>query len=423
MKIKNFKTHLNKINSYIFKKKYSFNIVNILIILAISISLGYFGFYGVNSFFLKNQYSKENFAFDKHSSNNAIINNSDNINYITSSVEKVYKSVVTLAVYMGNITGEGSGIIIDKSGYIVTNAHVITLDGKSLNSIIEVQLSDGRVYKASVIGISPLADLAVIKIHASDLYPATLGNSHKLNVGDRLIAIGAALGLSGTVTDGIVSNLSRTITVASSFVPNNNDLFNNSENEHDWFSFAPPHKSKQKNMLIQGVISINVIQTDAAINPGNSGGALINTSGEVVGVNVAIASTGDNISGTSGSIGVGFSIPINYVKRITNELIQKGKSSHGYIGISVKPQKSGVVENSNFSIGAKIIEIMPNSPASKIDLHVGDLIVKLDNTRINDPQSLTASIKERMPGEKIKIHFIRNDKLKVSELILNNNMN
>lgn len=425
--MKNIKKYVLKIIFFL-KKKYNFSFFNILSVSLVLIFLGCLIAYGINYGIVKRKILNKDFISTKEIDNHLIINNLDDVNSITSSVEKVYKSVVTLGVYSGNLSGEGSGIIIDQSGYIVTNSHVVTLDGRSMNSNVEVQLSDGRVYKASIIGIAPLADLAILKIDASNLENATFGNSQKLNVGDRLIAIGASLGLSGTVTDGIVSNLSRTITIASSAIPkNDNDIFNkgNEYDKNDWFNFALPYnKPKHQKILNQGFISINVIQTDAAINPGNSGGALINTKGQVVGVNVAIASTGDSLTGgLSGSIGVGFSIPSNYVKRIANELINKGVASHGYLGVSVRTQKSNIVENSNFSIGAKIVEIVQDSPAYQAGMQIGDLITKVNNTNINDSKSLTAIIKEKTSGEKIKVHFIRNNVKKNIDINLIENIN
>ena len=281
-----------------------------------------------------------------------IVNNTDNVNAITAAAAKASPSVVTIMASSGSQGGTGSGIILDDQGHILTNTHVVTLDGASANAAIEVRLSDGRVLKATVVGTDPLSDLAIIKVdNASGLVPATLGDSSKINVGDNAIAIGAPLGLPGTVTDGIVSTLNRTISVASSAVPNGGS--DNSQNGgQGGFQFAPPGGGQSQSSAGQGTVSLNVIQTDAPINPGNSGGALVNTKGEIIGVNVAIASAGSSSSSSSssGNIGVGFSIPINNAKRIAQELIKNGKATHGQFGVSVQP-KSATGSSSGFSVG------------------------------------------------------------------------
>ena len=193
-----------------------------------------------------------------------------------------------------------------RQGHILTNTHVVTLDGTTANAAIEVRTSDGKVYSAKIVGTDPLSDLAVIKIdNPSGLTPATLGDSGKLNVGDTAVAIGSPLGLTGTVTDGIVSTLNRTISVASSAAPKGGQ--DNSQGGDQGFQFAPPGQGQGQSSAGKGSIAINVIQTDAAINPGNSGGALVNSKGEVIGVNVAIASAGGSSAATgTGNIGVGF---------------------------------------------------------------------------------------------------------------------
>ena len=221
-----------------------------------------------------------------------IVNNKDDVNAITAAALKASPSVVTIKATSGSDGGTGSGIILDADGHVLTNTHVVTLDGKTAKATIEVRTSDGKVYSAKIVGTDPLSDLAVVKIdNASGLVPATLGDSGKLNVGDTAVAIGSPLGLTGTVTDGIVSTLNRTISVASSAAPK--DGTDNSQGGDQGFQFAPPGGGQGQSTANQGSISLNVIQTDAAINPGNSGGALVNTKGEIIGVNVAIASAGE----------------------------------------------------------------------------------------------------------------------------------
>ncbi len=225
-----------------------------------------------------------------------IVNNKDDVNVITAASLKASPSVVTIKATSGSDGGTGSGIILDDDGHILTNTHVVTLDGKTANAAIEVRTSDGRVLTAKIVGTDPLSDLAVIKVdNPSGLTPATLGDSGKLNVGDTAIAIGSPLGLTGTVTDGIVSTLNRTISVASSAAPKEGADDSQGDDEGG-FQFAPPDGGQSQSTSNQGSISLNVIQTDAAINPGNSGGALVNSKGEVIGVNVAIASAGGESS-------------------------------------------------------------------------------------------------------------------------------
>ena len=335
-----------------------------------------------------------------------IVNNKDDVNAITAAALKASPSVVTISATSGSSGGTGSGIILDNDGHILTNTHVVTLDGQTASATIEVRTSDGKVIPAKVVGTDPLSDLAVIKVdNASGLTAATLGDSSKLNVGDTAIAIGSPLGLTGTVTDGIVSTLNRTISVASSAAPKNGD---NSQGGDQGFQFAPPGGGQGQSTAGQGSISINVIQTDAAINPGNSGGALVNTKGEIIGVNVAIASAGsDSTSTQSGNIGVGFSIPINHAKRVAQEIIDNGKVSHGQLGVSVK-DKSTSGSSSGFSVGADVATVEAGSAAAKAGIKVGDVVTKFNDLAISDPNQLTAAVREQPGGSTVKITVLRN---------------
>lgn len=336
-----------------------------------------------------------------------IVNNKDDVNAITAAALKASPSVVTISATSGNSGGTGSGIILDNDGHILTNTHVVTLDGQTASAVLEVRTSDGKVFPAKVVGTDPLSDLAVIKVdNASGLTAATFGDSSKLNVGDTAIAIGSPLGLTGTVTDGIVSTLNRTISVASSAAPKNGD---NSQNGDQGFQFAPPGGGQGQSTAGQGSISINVIQTDAAINPGNSGGALVNTKGEIIGVNVAIASAGSDSSSSSqsGNIGVGFSIPINNAKRVAQEIIDNGKASHGQLGVSVK-DKSTTGSTSGFSVGADVATVESGSAAAKAGIKVGDVVTKFNDLSISDPNQLTAAVREQPGGSTVKITVLRN---------------
>jgi putative serine protease PepD len=201
-------------------------------------------------------------------------------------------------------------------------------------------------------------------------------------VGDAAIAIGAPLGLSGPVTDGIVSAVDRTIETESSAAG-----------------------SSASANAAQDSISINVIQTDAAINPGNSGGALTNTQGKIIGVNVAIASAASSSSSAqSGNIGVGFSIPINVAKRVAQEIIANGSATHGQLGLSVQDKASGTSE---FTTGAEVAAVTPGSAAAKAGLKVGDVVTALAGHTVTDASELTAAAREQAAGSTVKITFQR----------------
>ena len=336
-----------------------------------------------------------------------IVNNREDVNAITAAAVKATPSVVTIKASSGSEGGTGSGIILDGEGHVLTNTHVVTLDGTAANAAIEVRMSDGKVYSAKIVGTDPLSDLAVVKIqNGSGLVPAVLGDSGKLNVGDTAVAIGSPLGLTGTVTDGIVSTLNRTISVASSAAPK--EGADNSQGGDQGFQFAPPDGGQGQSTTDQGSISINVIQTDAAINPGNSGGALVNTKGEIIGVNVAIASAGGD-SASSGNIGVGFSIPINHAKRVAQEIISTGKATHGQFGVSVK-QKTASSSASGFSVGAEVATVEPGSAADKAGVKVGDVVTKFQDLAISDPNQLTAAVREQPAGASVKVTVLRGGK-------------
>ena len=239
-----------------------------------------------------------------------VVNNATEVNWVTGAAAAASPSVVTLAVNSASSGGSGSGVVLTEDGYILTNAHVATLGGLTETAAISVMLWDGQVLAAELVGFDSVYDLAVLKIEAAGLKPIVFADSNTLNVGQNVVAIGAPLGLSSTVTQGIISALNRTIQVASSEVSDDPGL--------QFYTGSGGNP-----------ISLQVIQTDAAINPGNSGGALVNNSGELIGINVAIATAG---SGTSGSIGVGFAIPSNTSERIANEIIETGVATHGLLG-------------------------------------------------------------------------------------------
>lgn len=325
-----------------------------------------------------------------------IVNNPDSVSAVTAAAQKASPSVVTISASSGTSGGTGSGIILDASGYILTNTHVVTLDGQAANAAIEVRTSDGNVYPGTIVGTDPLSDLAVVQITAPGLVAAALGDSGKVNVGDTAIAIGAPLGLSGTVTDGIVSAANRTIETASSAT------------------------SAQQNAssAAQDSISINVIQTDAAINPGNSGGPLVNANGEIIGVNVAIASAGSTSSSSAqaGNIGVGFSIPINDAKRVAQEIIATGTATHGQLGVSVRDKASGA--SSEFAAGAEASSVSPGSAADKAGLKAGDVITGLGGRSVTDASELTAATREQAAGATVTVTFVRDGQEKSTDVTL-----
>ncbi|MET4061503.1 putative serine protease PepD [Arthrobacter sp. UYP6] len=345
-----------------------------------------------------------------------VVNNKDSVNAVTAAAVKASPSVVTIDVSAGGSSGTGSGIILDDDGHILTNTHVVTLGGTVSSPSIEVQANDGRVFSATVVGTDPVSDLAVIKVDASNLTPATLGDSNDLNVGDTVIAIGAPLGLAGTVTDGIVSTLNRTISVQSSAAPeSDSDGGTGGENDGNGFRFAPPDGSSQSQSTASSSIYLDVIQTDAAINHGNSGGALVNSDGDIIGVNVAIASASEE----SGSIGVGFAVPMSYAERVANEIIDTGSATHGFLGVSVTPAAAS--GSSAFTVGAQVAENPAGgTPAAEAGLKQGDVITAVNGIPVTDAQSLTAAIRMQAAGSKVTIDYTSGGRTDSTDVTLGN---
>jgi putative serine protease PepD len=347
------------------------------------------------------------------SNGTVIVNNASHVNWVTAVAQKAEPSVVTISVSDSNgNAGSGSGVVMTKTGYILTNTHVVTLEGATASPVIEVKTSNDRVYSAKVIGTDPTNDLAVIKVNpVGPLYPAVFANSDNLNVGDNVVAIGAPLGLDATITSGIVSALNRTIQVANSAAPENGTTGGGG------LQFLPGGSTNQDS------INLTVIQTDAAINPGNSGGALVNDQGQVVGINVAIASAGSNSVGTqSGSIGVGFSIPANNASRIAQEIIKTGKASHAMLGAYVADAMSST-DGSGFSIGAKVAKLMSGSPAEKAGLKVGDVVTAFNGKAVNSATDLTADVRLLAPGTKVQLTVLRGGKKITVDVILGDAVN
>ena len=319
-----------------------------------------------------------------------VVNNAESVTWVTGAAAAAQPSVVTISVSSGSEGGNGSGEFITADGYILTNTHVVTLDGATASPEIEVKTFDGHVYTARLIGTDPTIDLAVIKIDAPTSFkPIVFADSDKVNVGDNVVAIGAPLGLSNTVTKGIISALNRTIQVASAAAPEEGgaglELWSNQ-------STAAP-------------INIDVIQTDAAINPGNSGGALVNEKGELVGVNVAIATAGNSSRG--GSIGVGFAIPSNIAKRIATEIMKTGEASHALLGALVS-DASNSDSSASFSVGAQIERVTAGGAAEAAGLKAGDVVVRFNDRPIASSSELTAAVRQQPAGAKARIEYVRN---------------
>jgi putative serine protease PepD len=320
-----------------------------------------------------------------------VVNNAKSVTWVTAAAGAAQPSVVTISVSSGADGGNGSGEFLTEDGYILTNTHVVTLDGATANPSIEVKTYDGHVYSAKLIGTDPTNDLAVIKIDANTTFtPIKFADSDKINVGDSVVAIGAPLGLSNTVTQGIVSALNRTIAVSSAAAPQNGSggglqLWNNQSN------VAP--------------INLDVIQTDAAINPGNSGGALVNQVGELVGVNVAIASAGSTV-GQSGNIGVGFAIPSNTAKRIATEIMKSGKASHALLGAQVSDSTNSTA-SASFTVGALVRSVTPGSAAAVAGIKANDVIVKFNDRAITSAGDLMAAVRQQPAGATAAVEYVR----------------
>jgi putative serine protease PepD len=334
---------------------------------------------------------------------NVTINDTDDVNRTTAVAAKASPSVVTLSVVGSDGAGTGSGIVLSDDGYVLTNNHVVTLDGSVADPAIQVTDNSGNLYSATIVGTDPIFDLAVVKLDgASGLTPMEFADSSKLNVGDTVVAIGAPLGLAGTVTDGIISALNRSITVASSAVPDSADGEDQSD-EGDTWGFEIPGQEDQGTQATAS-ISLPVVQTDAAINPGNSGGALVDDNGELVGVNVAIASAGSSSSEQSGSIGVGFAIPSSIAQRIADEIIESGEASHGLLGATVGDASSA--EGSTVA-GALIDQVSSGGAAAKAGIESGDVITSFNGVPVTGATDLTAQVRALAAGSTATVVYQR----------------
>jgi len=350
---------------------------------------------------------------------NITINDAKTATAISAVAAKASPSVVTINVSASTESGTGSGVVLTSDGYVLTNNHVVTLDGASSSGAISVTTADGHIYKATIVGTDPTNDLAVIKLTgASGMTPATFGDSSKLNVGDTTIAIGAPLDLPGTVTTGIVSALNRSISIQSSAVPSGGDASggdggDGSGGDGSPFNFwnfgngsGGSDGSGSGSTTGTSSISLAVIQTDAAINPGNSGGALLNAQGQVIGINVAIASTGQTSStdAQSGSIGVGFSIPSNIAQRIAGELMKDKKATHGLLGATVEDSTS---DASSTVAGALVHSVTSGGAAASAGIKAGDIVTRFNGVEIQSATDLTAQVRSLPGGARAQVVYVR----------------
>ncbi|SFR66261.1 putative serine protease PepD [Microbacterium azadirachtae] len=341
------------------------------------------------------------------------VNNPESVSEATAIAAKAVPSVVTIEVSGSSAAGSGSGIVLDKEGHILTNAHVVTLDGEVSDPAIRVTTSDGRILDATVVGIDATYDMAVIKVKdGSGLTPMEFADSSKLNVGSMTVAVGAPLGLSNSVTTGIVSALNRSIQIQSSAAPSQSggdqQKSPNQDGSQQPFQFDIPGRGSGSQSSAS-TISISVIQTDAAINPGNSGGALVDSDGKLIGVNVAIASAGSSSSssGQSGNIGVGFAIPSNIAKRIANDIISDGKATHGLLGATVQDasgQKGATV------VGAAIASVTSGGAAANAGIQAGDVVTGFNGNPISDASDLTAQVRSVAGGSSATLTIVRDGK-------------
>lgn len=291
-------------------------------------------------------------------------------------------SVVAITVQSGDSGGEGSGVIFDSKGHVITNHHVVAGGGARRSQIL-VTLQDQRVYKATIVGTDPATDLAVLALENApgDLRPITPGNDQDLKVGQPVMAIGNPLGLAGTVTTGIVSALNRPVSTTQDPVET---------------PFGTATRSEE--------VVTNAIQTSAAINPGNSGGALVDASGKLVGINSSIASLSQN----SGNIGIGFAIPVTEAQSVVRQLLETGEVKHPYLGVRLSD--AVVAEGSAQRRAAGIGRVEQGTPAAKAGFKAGDGVIAVDGEPVDGARSLTAQVREREVGQEATFTIVRGGK-------------
>ena len=286
---------------------------------------------------------------------------------VAGIAQRVLPTVVSIQVQSGSSGDTGSGFVLRADGYILTNNHVVA--AAATTGQIDVQFNDGSTSPAKIVGRSPSYDLAVLKVSRTGLPVAVLGNSDSVVVGDQSIAIGSPLGLAGTVTSGIISAKNRPVSTG--------------EGDGTDRSY------------------LSAIQTDAAINPGNSGGPLVDGQGRVIGINSAIATLSAG-TGQSGSIGVGFSIPINQARRVAEQIIRTGFATYPIIGAGLDQTYTGQ--------GVRVREVAAGGPAANAGLKPGDVILSADGITLSRPEELIVAIRTKQPGDVIRLHYLRGGK-------------
>ena len=315
-----------------------------------------------------------------------VIENPETATTATAAAAKAAPSVVTIYVANDSGSGSGSGVVLTEDGYVLTNNHVVSPDSGEAGTV-QVRTSDGTLYDATVVGTDPASDLAVVRVEdAEGLTPATFADSDEVQVGDVAVAIGAPLGLSNTVTDGIISATGRAVATGST--------------EDD-------------------ATVLDALQTDAAINPGNSGGALVNGAGEVIGINTAIATVASGVPGgqsESGNIGVGFAIPSNTAQRIAQELIEDGSATRAYLG--VRAQTDGADGRTAVGRGATVVSVEPGGAAEEAGLQEGDVITAVDDRPVTTSSELTAAVRSHAPGDTVTLTVRRGNGTETVEVTL-----
>lgn len=289
---------------------------------------------------------------------------------VTAVAETVLPSVVDIQVRGRSAEGSGSGIVLTDDGLILTNNHVVAAAGGDLTAEYVVGFSDGQSAPATLVAADPASDLAVLRTERDDLTAIEIGSSDTLTVGQPVVAIGSPLGLSGTVTTGIISAKNRPVA-------------------------ASGRGGDQATV-------IDALQTDAAINPGNSGGALVNMDGRLVGINTAIATLGGGgLVDSSGSIGLGFAIPVDQAMRIVDQLVTDGHVRRAQIGVTV-PSFSEVR-------GAEVIEVLPGGPADRAGISAGSVIVRVGDRSIDSGDGLIAAVRSHEPDQEVEVVFVAPD--------------
>jgi putative serine protease PepD len=327
-------------------------------------------------------------AFDDNDNNRTVQTSNSSTNRVVdrSSLAQIASAVQDSVVSITTESGEGSGVILSADGYIVTNNHVVaTAQGNSVTVIF----ADGKKATATIVGTDPRTDLAVVKASGvSDLKAATFGSSANMQVGDTVLALGSPLGLEGSVTAGIISAKDRTIQSSGE------------DNQQE-----TPFGGQSQQGSAAGTTMSGLLQTDAPINPGNSGGALVNTNGEVIGINSAIATQG---SGT-GNIGLGFAIPSDKAELVANDLMAGKKVSHPALGVGVAEAENG---------GALVSNVTAGSAAAKAGLQQGDVVTGVDGKPIDDANDLVAAVQAGAVGQKMTIEYTRNGAKKSATVTL-----